>query len=159
MTTFYVRENEGYRQAAPQEILTRAQRLIAQRFRAGCPVLECPERVQEFLRLRLAPLDYEVFAILFLDVRHRLIEYVELFRGTIGHAQVHSREVIKETLARNAESVVFVHNHPSGVAEPSQADELITRKLKEALALIDVRVLDHLIVGDTVFSFASRGLL
>jgi DNA repair protein RadC len=98
--------------------------------------------------------------MLVLDNRHRLIEYVELFRGTVDGASVHPREVVKETLKRNGAAVIFAHNHPSGHAEPSQADELITRRLRDALALIDVRVLDHFIVGDDkTLSFAERGLL
>jgi len=95
-----------------------------------------------------------------LDKRHRLIEYVELFRGTIDGASVHPREVVKLALAKNAAAILLAHPHPSGVAEPSQADELITQRLKEALSLIDVRVLDHLVIaGGDVISFAERGLL
>jgi DNA repair protein RadC len=95
-----------------------------------------------------------------LDARHRLIEYVELFRGTIDGASVHPREVVKQALARNAAAVILAHNHPSGVCEPSQADELVTRRLREALQLVDIRVLDHMIVADNgCLSFAERGLL
>jgi len=94
-----------------------------------------------------------------LDNRHRLVEYVELFRGTIDGASVHPREVVKEALARNAAALIFCHCHPSGQASPSQADELITRRLKDALALVDIRVLDHFIVGETITSFAESGLL
>jgi len=112
------------------------------------------------VQLRLAPRDHEVFTILFLDSRHRLIDCLEIFRCTIDGASVHPREVVKEALARNAAAVILSHNHPSGVAEPSQADELITQRLREALALIDVRVLDHLIVaGSDVVSLAERGAL
>jgi DNA repair protein RadC len=101
-----------------------------------------------------------VFACLFLDNRHRVIEYRELFNGTIDGASVHPREVVRQALTANAAAVIFAHNHPSGVAEPSRADELLTRRLKEALALVDIRVLDHLVVGDgDAVSFAERGLL
>jgi DNA repair protein RadC len=103
---------------------------------------------------------FEVFCCLFLDNRHRLIAFDELFRGTIDGASVHPREVVRQALQRNAAAVILAHNHPSGVAEPSQADELITHRLKDALALVDIRVLDHLIVGDSrCTSFAERGLL
>lgn len=128
--------------------------------RKGSPVLSAPANTREFLRAHLGSLEHEVFAMLILDNRHRLIEYVELFRGTIDGASVHVREVVKEVLKRNGAAVIFAHNHPSGVAEASQADELITRRLRDALALIDVRVLDHLIIGDEkINSFAERGLL
>lgn len=137
----------------------RAKALISQRFRVGAPVLTAPGRTREFLRLKLGALDHEVFAALFLDNRHRLIEYVELFRGTIDGASVHPREVVKEALARNAAALIFCHCHPSGQASPSAADELITRRLKEALALVDIRVLDHVIIGETIMSFAESGLL
>lgn len=119
-----------------------------------------PRATREFLRARLRDLPHEVFACVFLDNRHRVIAFKELFRGTIDGASVHPREVVKEALAMNAAALILAHNHPSGIAEPSQADELITRRLKEALSLVDIRVLDHLIVGDSVCeSFAERGLL
>jgi DNA repair protein RadC len=131
-----------------------------QELMASAPVLSAPRIVREFLRMRLRDLPYEVFAILYLDNRHRVICFEELFRGTIDGAHVHPREVVREALAHNAAATILVHNHPSGVSEPSQADELITRRLKEALALVDIRLLDHLIVGDaSVASFAERGLL
>ena len=119
-----------------------------------------PRATKEFMRMRLRDLPHEVFCCIYLDNRNRVIAFDELFRGTIDGASVHPREVVKEALARNASAVILAHNHPSGVAEPSQADELITRRLKQALALVDIRVLDHLIVGDGVCeSFAERGLL
>lgn len=122
--------------------------------------LTSPRATREFVRMRLRDLPHEVFCCLFLDNRHRVMAFEELFRGTIDGASVHPREVVKQALARKAAAVILVHNHPSGLAEPSQADELITRRLKEALALVDIRVLDHLVVGDGVCeSFAERGLL
>jgi len=159
MRTLYVREGDQFREAAAQDVLDRAQALIAQRFRSGAPVLSAPNRTREFLRLKLGPLEHEVFAVLFLDQRHRLIEYVELFRGTIDGASVHPREVVKEALARNAAALIFCHCHPSGQSSPSQADELITMRLKSALELVDIRVIDHIIVGETITSFAEIGLL
>jgi DNA repair protein RadC len=159
MSTLYVREGDQFREAGAQDVLNRAQALIAQRYRTGAPVLSAPNRTREFLRLKLGALDYEVFSVLFLDNRHRLIEYVELFRGTIDGAAVHPREVVKEALARNAAAVIFCHCHPSGQASPSQADEQITRRLKAGLELLDIRVLDHLIVGETTVSMAELGLL
>jgi DNA repair protein RadC len=122
--------------------------------------LSNPRATRDFLRMRLRDLPHEIFGCVFLDNRNRVISFVELFRGTIDGASVHPREVVKEALGRNAAAVILVHNHPSGLAEPSQADELITRRLKEALALVDIRVLDHLVIGDGVCeSFAERGLL
>jgi DNA repair protein RadC len=159
MTTLYVREGEGFRAAPPQVVLERAQHLIAQRFRAGSPVFNGSERVREFLQIRLGGLDYEVFAVLFLSTRLRLIEYVELFRGTVDGAAVHSREVVKEALARNAAAVILAHNHPSGDPSPSETDREITSRLEEALSLVDIRVLDHLVIGETITSFAEQGFL
>ena len=159
MSTPYVRDGDSYREAEGREVLHQAQAVIAKRYRAGTPCLESPARTAEFLKLKLGALDYEVFAMLGLDSRHRLIEYVELFRGTIDGASVHPREVVKEALRLNCAAVIFAHPHPSGNSSPSQADELITRRLKEALALVDIRVLDHLIVGETVSSFTELGLL
>ena len=119
-----------------------------------------PSSTGDFLRLRLRESPREIFACLFLDNQHRLIAYEELFFGTIDGASVHPREVVRRSLAHNAAAVIFAHNHPSGVAEPSQADRRITERLQAALSLIDVRVLDHMVVGDLeVVSFAERGLL
>ncbi|MBK9245323.1 MAG: DNA repair protein RadC [Burkholderiales bacterium] len=124
------------------------------------PLLDSPPKVREYLRLRIGSLPHEVFAVLFLDAQNRLIDDEQLFRGTLTQTSVYPREVVKRALARNAASVIFAHNHPSGVAEPSRADELLTRSLRESLALVDVRVLDHVIVaGASSVSFAERGLL
>lgn len=123
-------------------------------------VLTSPEAVRNYLKSRLRVLPHEVFACLFLDNRHRIIEYSELFRGTIDGASVHPREVVREAMRWNAAAVIFAHNHPSGVAEPSQADLRITERLRDALALVDVRVLDHIVIGEGGgTSFAERGLL
>jgi DNA repair protein RadC len=159
MTTLYVRDGDQFREAGSQDILDRANALLAQRFRSGAPVLSAPNRTREFLQLKLGALEHEIFAVLFLDNRHRLIEYVELFRGTIDGASVHPREVVKEALARNAAAVICAHGHPSGDPSPSRADELITQKLKAALALVDIRLVDHLVVGNTVSSMAEMGLM
>jgi DNA repair protein RadC len=160
MTTLYVRDASGFREARPNDVLERAQALLAQRYRAGSPVLTSPALTRDFLRIHLGTCEHEVFGMLHLDSRHRLIAVENLFRGTINSASVHPREVVKAVLTQNAAAVVLYHNHASsGVAEPSAADELITRRLKEALALIDVQVLDHLIVGESIYSFAEHGLL
>lgn len=119
-----------------------------------------PEQTRDFLSLKLRAYPYEVFACLYLDNQHRLISFEELFRGTIDSTQVHPREVVRTALKYNAAAVILSHNHPSGVAEPSKADIEITSQLKKALALVEIRVLDHFIVGnDTAISFAERGLL
>ena len=119
-----------------------------------------PTVVSDYLQVKLGGLEHEVFAILMLDSQHRLIAYSEMFRGTIDSASVHPREVVKEALAHNAGAVILAHNHPSGHPEPSEADKMITRKLMNALQLVDVRVLDHIVVGGrSTVSFAERGLL
>ena len=142
-----------------QAALELARRHYAEAMRCG-PLLDSPLATHRFLVSRLRDQTYELFCCLHLDNRHRLIAFDELFRGTIDGASVHPREVVKQALSRNAAAVILAHNHPSGVAEPSQADELITRRLREALALVDIRVLDHCIVGDNgCLSFAERGLL
>jgi DNA repair protein RadC len=147
------------RYVALQASLELARRHYQQLMMTGS-ALSNPRATREFLRMRLRDLPHEVFCCVYLDNRNRVIGFEELFRGTIDGASVHPREVVKEALSRNAAAVILVHNHPSGMAEPSQADELITRRLKEALGLVDIRVLDHLIVGDGVCeSFAERGLL
>ena len=123
-------------------------------------LLTSPDAARDYLKSRLAGYPHEVFACLFLDNRHRLIEYEELFRGTIDGASVHPREVVRRALRANAAAVIFAHNHPSGVAEPSQSDLRITQRLKDALSLVDVRVLAHVIIGDGQgTSLAERGLV
>ncbi len=142
-----------------QAALELARRHYRETLKTGS-ALDSPEIARSFLLAQLRDRPYEVFCCLYLDSRHRLIAFEELFRGTIDGASVHPREVVKSALARNAAAVILAHNHPSGVAEPSQADELITQRLRDALSLVDVRVLDHLIVGDgRCMSFAERGLL
>jgi len=122
--------------------------------------LNTPDSTRSFLLAQLRDKPYEVFCCLFLDNRHRLIAFEEVFRGTIDGASVHPREVIRQTMLHNAAAVIIAHNHPSGVAEPSQADEAVTRRLRQALALVDIRLLDHIIVGDgRCYSFAEHGLL
>jgi DNA repair protein RadC len=123
-------------------------------------VLENPDSTRRYLASRLRHLPHEVFACLFLDNRHRVIAFEELFRGTIDGASVHPREVVKHALHHNAAALILAHNHPSGVAEPSRADVQITRRLVAALGLVDIRVLDHLVIGDTeAVSLAERGQL
>lgn len=136
-----------------------ARRQLSETMRAG-PSLANPRTTRDFLAARLRDLEHEVFCCLYLDKRHRLIQFEELFRGTIDGASVHPREIVKLALQRNSAAVIIAHNHPSGVAEPSQADELITQRVKEALALVDIRLLDHIIIGDgATVSFAERGLI
>ncbi len=119
-----------------------------------------PQQTRDYLKCRLRAYPHEVFACLFLDNRHRIIGFEELFSGTINGASVHPREVVKRGLFHNAAALIFAHNHPSGIAEPSEADRSITTRLKDALALVDIRVLDHFIIGDKeVVSFAEKGLI
>ena len=142
-----------------QSVVTLAMKVLAIQHRAG-RLLSNPEATRNYLRLRLADYRNEVFGSLLLDNRHRIIAMRDLFQGTIDGASIHPRVVVQQAMQENAAAVVFFHNHPSGVAEPSHADEAITRRLKDALALVDVRVLDHFVVsaGESV-SFAQRGLL
>ena len=136
-----------------------ARRYFAASLPAG-ESIRSPVDTENFLRARMRHLDHELFCCLYLDNRHRVLRFDELFRGTIDGTSVYPREVVKEALAVNAAAVILAHNHPSGVAEPSQADERITRRLKSALELVDIRLLDHLIIGDAATtSLASRGLL
>ena len=155
-----VRDEKGeYRLASGDEVLKAARQVIGRRVRRGTSMTS-PELVRDFLRTKLAELPHEIFVALLLDAQNRLLQYLELFRGTLAQTSVYPREVVKAALAHNAAAMILAHNHPSGVAEPSRADELLTQSLKQALALVDVRVLDHFIVAgaDTV-SFAERGLL
>jgi DNA repair protein RadC len=140
-------------------VLELARRCLSEQLRSGTP-LTSPSAVRDYLRLVLAAREHEVFLALFADAQHRVLCAEELFRGTLTQTSVYPREVVKAALRVNAAAVIFAHNHPSGVAQPSQADELLTRTLKDALALVDVRVLDHFIVaGHQTLSFAERGLL
>lgn len=141
-----------------QAVLEMARRYLFESLQRG-DTLSSPQDTRQYLSSQLRDYTHEVFAALFLDQRHRVICFEELFRGTIDGASVYPREVVKKALQHNAAALIFAHNHPSGVAEPSQADELITRRLIDALKLVDVRVLDHFVVGDEVVSFAERGLL
>lgn len=159
-STLLVRDAHGhYLPASADDILEAARQVIDQKMQRGT-LFDAPTTVKTYLRTKLAGFEHEVFAVLFLDTHHRLIDYMEMFRGTIDGASVHPREVVKEALRCNAAALILSHNHPSGNPEPSAADRVLTTRLKEALALVDVRVLDHVIVaGDTTTSFAERGLL
>jgi DNA repair protein RadC len=142
-----------------QAVLEMARRHLRETL-SRSDILNSPDQTRAYLQARLSDYPYEVFACLFLDNRHRVIEYEELFQGSIDGASVHPREVIRRALSHNAAALILAHNHPSGVAEPSQADLRITQRLKETLALIDVRVLDHIVVGvGEMTSLAERGLI
>ena len=157
------RENSGtyiaLRELTSVDIIGMAKNLLAEQFQRDTEI-SSPSDSRDYLISQLADLEHEVFAVLFLDNRHRVISFDHLFNGTIDGASVHPREVVKRALKHNAAAVILTHNHPSGIPEPSQADQFLTRRLKEALALIDVRVLDHIVVGgvETV-SFAESGLI
>lgn len=134
--------------------------IIEERMRVQASAFVQPQLVKDYLCLHLAGLDREVFGVMFFDVKQRLIAFEVLFEGTLTHTEVHPREVARRAMQLNAAAVILAHNHPSGVAEASRADELITAALRQALALFDVRVLDHVIVaGSAAMSFAERGLL
>ena len=156
----WVRNESGEtRPATAEEILGTAREVMNRRVRRGTS-MSSPQKVRDFLTLKLGTLEHETFCVLLLDARHRLIEYVELFRGSLDGAAVYPREVVKLALAKNAAALVACHPHPSGVAEPSQADELITQRLKAALELVQIRLLDHVVVaGGIAVSLAERGML
>jgi len=140
-------------------VLELARRVLIEEA-AQADVLTSPQAVRDYLRLALAARPYEVFVGLYLDSQNRVVGIEELFRGTLAQTSVYPREVVKAALARNAAAMIFAHNHPSGVAEPSRADELLTQALRQALALVDIRTLDHFVVaGSRLVSFAERGLL
>ena len=154
-----------YNAAAPENdhdnaIIAEALSILAARLRQPGIPLSNPGETRDYLRLRVAGLEHEVFGMLLMDNRHRVISDEQLFRGTIDGCSVHPREVVKLVLARNASAVILYHNHPSGLAEPSRADENLTQRLRDALAMVEVQVLDHIVVGhDVCVSFAERGLL
>ncbi len=142
-----------------QAVLEMARRYLGERIERG-NALTSPDDTRAFLAAQLRDKEHEVFCCLYLDTRHRVLAFEELFQGTLDGAAVYSREVVKKALAHNAAAVILSHNHPSGVAEPSSADEQLTTRLKDALALVDIRLLDHLVVGDgTITSFAETGRL
>ena len=157
--TLFVRDEQGKYVPAPSNlVIEEAKRRLGARLE-GLNALTSPTLAKDAIQIYLAGQEHEVFACLFLDNQHRVIKFEELFRGTIDGASVYPREVVKAALACNAAAVMLAHNHPSGVAEPSEADKFITQRLKQAFGLIDIRVLDHFVVGDVIYSFAEHGLL
>ena len=157
MKKLHVEDGACFREARIEEVLEAARAALALKVGRGAQ-LTCPRVAGDYLATRFGYLDHEVFSVLFLDSLNRLIECVEMFRGTMDGTTIHSREVVKEALQRNAAAVILCHNHPSGVAEPSIADHLITGRLRDALSVVDVRLMDHLIVaGGSVISMAERG--
>ncbi|MFH2345350.1 RadC family protein [Enterobacter cloacae] len=159
-SSLLVRDAHGrYLPASADVILEAARQVIDQKMQRGTEFTS-PVAVKEYLHTKLAGFENEVFAVLFMDTRYRLIEYREMFHGTIDGASVYPREVVKEALRLNAAAVIVSHNHPSGNPEPSTADRALTQRLREALGLVDVRMLDHVIVaGSATASFAERGLI
>lgn len=148
-----------YHLAEDDAVIDAAKAALATRFRRGAQ-LNSPAEVKDYLRVQLVALEYEVFFVVFLDAQHRILATEEMFRGTLNQTSVYPREVVRRALLLNAGAVIFSHNHPSGCAEPSRADEYLTQTLKSALHLVDVRVLDHIVVGSSnLVSFAERGLL
>jgi len=165
MNAFTLNETTGtyfaHETLTAEQIIEQAKLILATRLRnVSSTTFSNPSAVSSYLSIQLADKEREVFACLFLDNQHRLIQYEELFKGTIDSANVYPREVVKAALQHNAAAVIFAHNHPSGLATPSEADKRITERLKEALALIDIRVLDHFVIGhDENVSFAEKGYL
>jgi DNA repair protein RadC len=160
MSALYVADPTGGFKPAPESAVIAAAVSAVEKKLARGVLFDSPQAARKYLPALLGHLEAEQFCVVHLDNRHRVIEFERMFNGTIDGASVYPREVVKSALAHNAAAVCLVHNHPSGVSEPSHADELITRRLREALALIDIRVLDHFIVaGADVVSFAERGLL
>lgn len=142
------------------QIINQAKKILLAKSRSNQVAFESPQVVKDYLQLKYAAEEKEIFAIVMLDTKHRLIAYKQLFTGSIDSASVYPREVVKATLKANCSAVFLVHNHPSGVVEASHADKVLTDRLKEALALVEVRVLDHFIVGfDGTYSFVENGLL
>ena len=141
-------------------IIAQALEILARRMRKTGMMMDSPKVVRDWLRLRVGGKPHEEFGVIWLNARHEVVEADEMFRGTLTQTSVYPREVVKEALRINAAACIMYHNHPSGAAEPSLADEMLTRALKEALAMVDVHVLDHMVVtAETITSFAERGLL
>lgn len=158
--TLFIRDAGELREASASEVLGRAASLLAERFRCGAPVLAAPELTHAYLRHEVGTLPYEVFGVLLLDRQRRLIRAEVLFRGTIDRCAVHPREVARVVVASDAAAVILFRNDPAEAAQPREADELVARRIRDALALIDVRVLDYLMVGGvSEYSFAEAGRL
>ncbi|MEN1957416.1 RadC family protein [Luteimonas changyuni] len=146
-----------YKVAGADEILEAARVVVGNRMQRGTSFSD-PQTAKDFFQGKLAGLQKEVFAAAFLDARHRLIEYVELFQGTIDGAEVHPREVVRHAIRTNSAAIIVAHNHPSGSADPSAADRTVTARLKQALSLVDVRLIDHVVVGgEQAVAMAERG--
>jgi DNA repair protein RadC len=159
MKTFCTHKGLGMAKYAQlQAVLEMSRRHLKEAVQRG-DAFTSPEQTRNYLSMQLRDRSQEVFACLFLDTRNRLIAYEELFFGTIDGASVHPREVVRRAMQHNAAALILAHNHPSGVAEPSQADRQITRRLQDALGLVDIRVLDHVVIGDECISLAERGLI
>ncbi len=155
----FIKETNGqYRIASKDDVIFEATHIYNSYFAKGAEISK-PADSADYLKLKLAQYEHEVFICLFLDNQNRVISCDEISHGTIDSASVYPREVVKATLRHNANAVIFAHNHPSGIAVPSNADKMITLKLKDALNTIDVRVLDHIVIGDGTYSFAEHGLL
>ena len=155
----YIKKSNGrYRIADKKDVISEASEIYNRFFSKGTVISE-PAKAADYFKLKLAHYEHEVFVCLFLTNQHQVIACEEMFRGTIDGASIYPREVLKAALQHNAAALVFAHNHPSGIAEPSHADKTITQKLKSALDYIDIRILDHFIIGETVYSFAENGLL
>jgi DNA repair protein RadC len=159
-STNFVRDDaSGLASVPDSEIIEAALRILSKRMSRGS-LLASPRAARDYLTLRFGAVEHEVFSVLYLTKRHQVIACEELFRGTIDGASVHPRIIVKQALRYNAAALIISHNHPSGIAEPSQADELITQRIKEALALVDIRLIDHIIVGNGAsVSLAERGLV
>ena len=156
----YVKVNGEYRKASVNEVLEQASAYVQERFSLVGTTIKSPADTETFLKKALGNLEREKFSVIFLDNRHRVLAFETMFEGTVDGTSVYPREVVKRALELNTAAIILAHNHPSGVAEPSQADERITKRLKSALELVDIRVLDHIVVGgDTHVSLAKRGIL
>ncbi|HHF0519490.1 DNA repair protein RadC [Vibrio alginolyticus] len=158
MRTQNTQHDYPFKTSELNELLERAAEALATKYKREGTFTN-PTNVKEYLKLKLGVHDREVFAVMFLDNQHQLISFEELFFGTIDAASIYPREVLKTALNHNAAAVIFAHNHPSGIAEPSQADKRITQRLIDALKLVDIRVLDHIVVGEDCVSFAEKGLI
>lgn len=144
-------------------IIAHAMAILKERMRISCVSMDSPKTVKNYLALKLESLEAEVFGVLMLDAQHRLIEDVQMFTGTISQTSVYPREVVKSALLYNAAAIFIYHNHPSGIAEPSLSDRMLTKRLQESLALVEIRILDHIVVaggsGGEAFSFCEKGML